>query len=163
MNKMQGFTLIELMIVVMMIAIIAAIALPSYEQYLRKKDLSVAQQEIQKLATELERHKMRNFSFRNFCPSVNIGQNATCSGNSFRVPVNAPKYTITVVDLANNGALNAANATGFAWGISATRIDTAQQAKNYDVLMRSDGTRCMTKTASVVTGYTNCGTASENW
>ncbi|WLF85120.1 hypothetical protein L3D26_09765 [Moraxella sp. ZY21109] len=125
--------------------------------------MAVAQQEIQKLATELERHKMRNFSFRNFCPSVNISQNATCGGNSFRVPVNAPKYTITVVDLANNGALNAANATGFAWGISATRINPKEQAKNYDLLMRSDGVRCMTRTTNAVSTHANCGTASENW
>lgn len=162
MKKMQGFTLIEVMVVVAMLAIIAGIALPSYEQYVRKKDLAVAQQEIQKLAVELERHKMRNFSFRNFCPSVNLS-GATCSGNTIRVPANAPRYTVTVVDTATNAALTANNATGFAWGISATRVDTTKQAQNYDLLMRSDGVRCMTRTTNAVSAHANCGTASENW
>lgn len=162
MKKMQGFTLIELMIVVVIIAILAAIALPSYEQYVRKKDLAVAQQEIQKLAVELERHKMRNFSFRNFCPSINL-ENATCSGNTFRVPANAPRYTITVVDTATNAALTANDAVGLVWGISATRVDTTKQAQNYDLLMRSDGVRCMTRTTNAVSTHADCGTASENW
>ena len=36
MNKQQGFTLIELMIVVAIIAILAAIALPQYRQYTQR-------------------------------------------------------------------------------------------------------------------------------
>jgi len=65
----QGFTLIELMAVVVIVAIFAAIAIPSYQAYTRKAIAAQAQQEIQRLAEQLERHKGKNFSYLNFDPS----------------------------------------------------------------------------------------------
>ena len=64
----NGFTLIELMVVVVILAIIAAIALPSYSAYTRKAAVSQAEQEVQKIAEQLERHKSRNFSYKGFDP-----------------------------------------------------------------------------------------------
>ena len=62
----KGFTLVELMIVVVIIAIFAAIAIPSYQQFVRRAIASHAEQEMQRLATLLERHKSRNLNYRNF-------------------------------------------------------------------------------------------------
>ncbi|MEK5765425.1 type IV pilin protein, partial [Acinetobacter junii] len=50
MKKNHGFTLIELMIVVVIVAIFAAIAFPSYQQYIELKDLAIARQEALRIA-----------------------------------------------------------------------------------------------------------------
>lgn len=65
-NANDGFTLIELMIAIVIIAVLAAIAFPSYRQYVERKDLAVARQEALHIAGELERFKSKNFSYKGF-------------------------------------------------------------------------------------------------
>lgn len=76
MKNIKGFTLIELMIVVVILAIVAAIALPRYQAYVRKGNEKLALQQIADLSLELEKEKSRNFSYEGMngkSVSANVG------------------------------------------------------------------------------------------
>lgn len=56
MGKQRGFTLIELMIVVAIIAILAAIALPAYQNYVAKSQLTAGLADVRGGLTGFEAH-----------------------------------------------------------------------------------------------------------
>ena len=163
-GAIRGFTLIELMIVVVIIAILAAIAIPSYQEYVRRSNASMAQQEMQKIAEQLERHKAKNFTYRDFDPNYIYGQTGALT--SVTLPRgetgSAIKYTITIRDAeAPTKLLTDTTIRARGWAILATSSDT----RNYNLLITSAGLRCKNKFSSLVT-YINCGTpstGSEEW
>ncbi len=69
-GAVRGFTLIELMIVVVIIAILAAIAVPSYQEYVQRSNTSMAQQEMQKLPSNLSAIKQRILLIETLIPII---------------------------------------------------------------------------------------------
>lgn len=153
--KKNGFTLIELMVVVVIVAIFAAIALPSYQEYIRRSAAAQAQQEIQRIATLLERHKARQFNYKGFAlPAADLVIPNGATGNKV-------KYTLTIKEIvgtSNIVDLTDSTATGRNWVIQALTDD----AKNFNYLLTSSGIRCK-NTAKANLTYTGCGAGGEAW
>lgn len=61
--KMQGFTLIELMIVVVIVAILAMIALPAYQDYVRKSRRAEALTTMLDLQLTQEKYRANNITY----------------------------------------------------------------------------------------------------
>ena len=148
----QGFTLIELMIVVVIVAIFAAIAIPSYQTYIRRAQASQAQQEVQRLASELARWKSRNFSYQGFNLTAK-----TVPNYNFEIK----DGTDTNLTLNEQDANQQYKAAGQSWVIKAI----SSNENNFSLLMASTGVQCKNKTKANIT-YTSCGSAangSEGW
>lgn len=149
-NKL-GFSLIELMVVIVIVAIFATIAIPSYQTYIRKASMNQAQQEMQHLATLLDKHKAKNFTYRGFDIST------------INLPVNAidenVRYTLIVRDGDNSDlTLDENEATGHHWVIQGQSTDI----NNYTLLLTSHGVQCKNKIATQV-DFISCGSDQEEW
>lgn len=59
-QRQGGFTLVELMIVAVIIAILTALAIPAYDAYTRKAERKEAMSALQGLAQALERYYAQN-------------------------------------------------------------------------------------------------------
>jgi type IV pilus assembly protein PilE len=65
MRRTGGFTLIEVMITVAIVAVLAAIALPSYADYITRSKIIDATSRLGDLKTDMEKYFMDNRSYQN--------------------------------------------------------------------------------------------------
>ena len=102
MNRMQkGFTLIELMIVVAIIGILAAVAIPQYQDYTVKAKLSKVMGVAQPIKTALALFNQENGAFpTTAAPWTTIGLSV------------APSNTTEVGTIAWTGTTNVSKGTG---------------------------------------------------
>ena len=89
-TKASGFTLIEVMIVVAIVAILAAVALPSYDRYVKKARRTDAKQALLDFAARQEKY----FSTHNLYAGVatDIGYTTVSSASPIPVSSGATSY-----------------------------------------------------------------------
>lgn len=161
MRNIKGFTLIELMVVIVIIAALAAMSLPLYKQYVRKNNETIVIQEMNKIATDLQHHKARNFSYKGYFIDNSQSGTFMMLRNSGSVAI----YRIDLYDLNLNSPnpnvekrLTASDAIGQNWAIKAIAQDDVANMDNF--LMTSTGLSCRNRAASNIT-LTSCGNGGQ--
>lgn len=115
-----GFTLIEMMIVVAIIGVLAAIAYPSYQRYVIKTKRTDMMTEMQNIASEIESRKLAQGSYSTISAGIKTDfaiayprqgthlYNVTINPTTLTPPDNTltNKWTITATPKANSQMTN---------------------------------------------------------
>lgn len=144
-----GFTLIELMVAAAIVAILSAVAIPSYNRYVIKNAESRAQTRMLSIEIELERWRASTLTYRNFQPSLST---------------TVDNYTITLVNGA--GASLASDTVSTSWVMLAVPSSDFQNRGAARFLLTSTGLKCKSidsNFCATVGSACTCGVGTKEW
>ena len=144
-TRQTGFTLIELMIVVAIIGVLAAIAYPSYQRYVIKTKRVDMMTEMQQIASRIEANKITYKRYDRIPLSEIFSNTVSGAGTSF--PNNGTAlYNITVAPVSGT-TLNGRN-----WTLTAEPI-SGGQINDGNLTLDFEGEKCRGRGTDQVCGF----------
>lgn len=95
--KQFGFTLIEVMITVAIIGILAAIAYPSYTEYVLRGNRSEGLALLSEAAARQERYFAQNYTYANTVAELKMNAESSNKLYTLNITGNSNSYSLTVV------------------------------------------------------------------
>ena len=104
MRSHRGFTLIELMIAVAIVAILASLALPSYTEYVRRGKVTEAITQLSAMRVKMEQYFQDRRTYVGACAALTVAPLPDAKNFTFTCPTLTP--TGYVVQAAGVGSVN---------------------------------------------------------
>lgn len=130
MIKSKGFTFIEMIIVVAIVAILAAIAIPSYQQHVRKTKRVEMQSELLEIASKLQQFKAVHHTFTPNGTAItfsDLGYAADYSGIANFPKSGTATYKVSIENVTQNSWLLVAITENNQKGDGALGLDSQGQ------------------------------------
>lgn len=158
------------MVIVVIIGVLAAIAIPSYREYGRKNAQSQAQASMLGLSIELEQWRAKTLTYGGFTPSkgwsttadtVYVPKGSSATNHNYAVQIKHVSSGENP-DVSSLSTASPANS----WALVATPRSGSLVKDMPSVALTSQGVRCLSKDNKIMTkvmSKQNCGTGSKPW
>lgn len=131
-NNNQGFTLMELMISVAIIAILLAIAMPNYQRSVVRGNRAAVQAEMMQIAALMEQYKARQLTYTG-ADFRGLGRSATVGATT----IDFPRTGTATYSLALSPTPLATT-----WTLTATPLNRQLSANDGQLAINSFGQQC---------------------